>query len=251
MSAELESRPAEPDEPAGMSLFEHLEELRTRLLWSAGGILGIFMLCWWQSPLLFDWCVKPYREVVGEELSVVAVGEGFLTHLRVAFVCSIFLSAPWWMWQAWAFVRPGLYPKERRLAVPFVLLTSAFFLLGGWFAYDVGLPPTLDYLINKASVGFEKDIRAESYIQIFGRVMLGMGLAFEAPVLTFFLARMGLVTHRFLIEKSRIATVIVFVLAAVITPTGDIPTLLLFAIPMTGLFWLSVLVAYVFRRRAP
>lgn len=248
MGAELEARD-QGEQTASMSLFDHLDELRKRLLLAAGGILVIFLGCWAQSDVLFDWCVKPYREVVGEELSVVAVGEGFLTHLRVAFVCSIFLSAPWWMWQVWAFVRPGLYEKERRLAVPFVLLTSAFFLLGGWFVYEIGLPPTLDYLINKASAGFEKDIRAESYIQVFGRVMIGMGLVFEAPVLTFFLARMGLVTHTFLIRKARIGIVIVFVLAALITPTGDIPTMLLFALPMTALFGLSILVAYIFRRR--
>ena len=249
MSAELEKSPTEAEESGGMSLLEHLDELRRRLLWAAGGITLSFLLCWWKAEVLFDWCVAPYREVVGEDLSVVAVGEGFLTQLRVAFVCSLFLSAPWWMWQAWAFVRPGLYPKERRLAIPFVVLTSGFFALGGWFTYSVGLPAMLDYLVNVASQGFEKDIRAESYMSIFGHAMIGMGVVFEAPVLTFFLARMGLVSHSFLLKKSRIATVIVFVLAAVITPTPDIPTMLLFAIPMTGLFWLSVIVAWVFRRR--
>jgi sec-independent protein translocase protein TatC len=234
-----------------MGLFQHLDELRKRLLLATGGIFVAFLACWWQSPLLFAWCVLPYEEVVGEPLSVVALGEGFLTHVRVAFVASLFLSAPWWLLQCWAFVRPGLYEKERRLAIPFLLLTTLFFLAGGWFAYEIGLPAMLNFLINEASVGFELDVRAENYIQTFGRLVIAMGLVFEAPVLTFFLARMGLVTHGFLIRKQRIAIVLIAITAAVITPTPDIPTMLLFAGPMVALYWLSIAVAWVFRRRTP
>jgi sec-independent protein translocase protein TatC len=148
-------------------------------------------------------------------------------------------------------VRPGLYEKERRLAIPFLLLTTLFFLAGGWFAYEIGLPAMLNFLINEASVGFELDVRAENYIQTFGRLVIAMGLVFEAPVLTFFLARMGLVTHGFLIRKQRIAIVLIAITAAVITPTPDIPTMLLFAGPMVALYWLSIAVAWVFRRRTP
>jgi sec-independent protein translocase protein TatC len=252
MTAESASSPTRREDeatPGSMSLFEHLEELRKRLLFSAGGILVAFLACWWQSEILFAWCVLPYHEVVGEELSVIALGEGFLIHVRVAFIIALFLSAPWWLWQVWAFVRPGLYPSERRLAIPFLLLTTAFFLLGGWFAYEIGLPAILDFLMNKSAEGFEKDVRAENYIATFGRVLIAMGVVFEAPVLTFFLARLGLVTHRFLVAKARIATIVIFVVAAVITPSGDVPTLLVFALPMLALYWVSVLVALVFRRR--
>lgn len=241
---------AEPSTNKGqMGLFQHLEELRKRLLLAGGGIFVAFLVCWSQSELLFQWCVLPYEDVVGEQLSVLSLGEGFFTYVRVAFVAALFLSAPWWLLQAWSFVGPGLYEKERRLAIPFLLLTTCFFLLGGWFAYAVGLPAMLDFLINQSAQAFEKDIRAENYIQTFGRLLIAMGLVFEAPVLTFFLARMGLVTHSFLIRKQRIAIVLIFVAAAIITPSGDIPTLLVFALPMVALFWLSIGVAWVFRKR--
>ena len=112
----------------------------------------------------------------GENLSVIAVGEGFLMHLRVAFVCSLFLSAPWWLWQAWAFIRPGLYPKERRLAIPFVLLTTAFFLLGGWFAYDVGLPPTLDYLPDPGPRIAPGDLDIDPVDAVVGQLWQGLAV---------------------------------------------------------------------------
>lgn len=238
---------ASPPE-ATMSLFDHLGELRSRILRSGAGIVLAFLLCWWQADRIFAWCEEPYRRVVAEPLSVLAVAEAFLIKIRVAFLASLFLSAPLTLYQAWAFIRPGLHPHERRLAIPFTLSTSAFFLAGGAFGYFVGMPAILEFLIQQSAQNFEKDIRAESYIFAFSRVLLGMGAVFEAPVLSYFLARLGVLGKRTLIRKTKLAIILIAILAALITPSGDIPTMVVFAAPMLVLYGLSILIVFVTAR---
>ena len=241
----LGAAPAPQDGPGeGMPLLAHLEELRKRLFVAALGIVVAFALCAWQVDVLFAWCEQPYRKVVAEPLSVIAITEAFFIKLRVAFLASLFLSAPLTLWQAWLFVCPALYPHERRWAVPFVASASAFFLAGGAFGFYVGMPAMLSFLLGQAATGFELDIRADNYISTLSRVVLGMGLVFEAPVLTAFLARFGLVDHRWLLRKFRHAVVIVAIASAVVTPSGDIPTMVVFMVPMLALYALSVLVAW-------
>ena len=246
-----------PDDPvddsptsaaAPMSLLQHLDELRRRLTWASIGIAMAFFACWWQADALLAWCQAPYIAVAGKPLAVMAVAEAFFVKVRVAFVVALFASSPWTAWQVWCFVAPGLYKKERRLAIPFIVLVSVFFTAGGAFGYYVGLPAMLKFLLGPAATGFELVIRADSYISMLGRLLIGMGLVFEAPVLTALLARMGLVSSRFLVNKLRHATVIIFIVAAFITPSGDIPTLLVFALPMLVLYAFSIGVAFVFER---
>jgi sec-independent protein translocase protein TatC len=223
-----------------MSLLAHLDELRRRLVHVAVGIAIAFGACYWQSDRILDWCIAPYREVAGEGLSVISVAEGFFVALRVSFLAALFLSAPWTLLQVWLFVRPALYPRERRLAVPFVVATSVAFVAGGAFAYYAGWPAILRYLIGTASKGFELDIRAEGYMATLGRVLVGMGLVFEAPVLSFFLARIGILRAATLVRYARHAVVGIAILAALITPSGDIPSMVTFALPMLGLYALSI-----------
>jgi sec-independent protein translocase protein TatC len=246
---------SEPDAPpptgGAMSLMQHLDELRKRLVRIAIGVAAGFFLCWWQADLLMEWCQAPYRAVANHPLAVMAVAEAFFVKVHVAFGAALFLTAPWIAYQAWMFVSPGLYPRERRLAVPFIVLVSFFFLCGGAFGYFVGLPAMLDFLLKKAAVGFDVQVRAESYVSTFIRLIVGMGLVFEAPVLAALLARMGLLSAGFLIRKLRISIVVIAVLAAFITPSGDIPTMLVFAVPMLVLYLLSIGVAWVFARKEP
>lgn len=234
---------------APMSLLEHLDELRRRLVRVAIGGTVAFLLCWWQAEALMTWCQAPYMKVAGEPLSVMAVSEAFFVKVRVAFVAAIFLSSPWTAWQAWCFVRPALYERERRLALPFLASVAGFFIAGGAFGYYVGLPFMLEFLLGQAAEGFELDIRAENYVSTFTSVLLGLGLVFETPVVAALLARFGVIDHRWLLRKIRPAIIIITILAAVITPSGDIPTLLIFALPMMGLYGLSIGVAWACARR--
>ena len=234
-----------------MPLLGHLDELRRRLVRIALGLAVAFGLCCWKSDALFTWCAQPYYQVVHEQLSVIAITEAFFIKLRVAFLVALFASAPWTLWQVWGFVSPGLYPRERRWAIPFVAAGSVFFIGGGAFGYYVGMPAMLKFLLGPTAAGFELDVRAENYIATLSRVLLGLGLVFEAPVVTAFLARFGLVDHRFLMGKSRHAVVIIAVVAAIVTPSGDIPTMVLFMAPMLALYGLSIGVAWALRRRTP
>jgi sec-independent protein translocase protein TatC len=211
------------------------------------GVAVAFSLCYWRVDDLMAWVEAPLRtvpELAGQRLSVFTVAEGFFIKIRVAFLAAIFLSSPWTLVQLWLFVRPGLYASERRLAIPFVLFTTAFFVAGGAFGYLVGLPAMLDFLLGTAAAGFEKNIRAEGYVQTFSRLLLGMGAVFEAPVLAWFLARLGLLSAGLLVRQARVAIVVIAVLAALITPSGDIPTMVIFALPMIVLYGLSILVAW-------
>lgn len=231
-----------------MPLLSHLSELRRRIAWIAAGVAAAFAVCYWQVDRLMLWCEAPLRSIpdlAENPLSVFTITEGFFTQIRVAFLASLFLSAPVTLHQVWAFIRPGLYAAERRLAVPFVLASSLCFIAGGAFGYFVGLPAMLDFLLGQAAAGFDKSIRAEGYVQTFSRVLLGMGLVFEAPVLTFFLARLRLVTAGGLLRKSRHGIVGIAILAAVITPSGDIPTMVIFALPMLALYAVSIGVAWM------
>jgi sec-independent protein translocase protein TatC len=232
-----------------MSLLHHLGELRRRLTWAALGVAIAFCVCWWQADALVSWCQAPYVAVANRPLAVMAVAEAFFVKVRVAFVAAIFASSPWTAWQVWCFVAPGLYRKERRLAIPFIVMVSLFFVAGGAFGYYVGLPAMLHVLLGPAAAGFDLVIRADSYIGMLMRLLVGMGLVFEAPVLTALLARMGLLTSRFLVAKLRHSIVIIFIIAAFVTPSGDIPTMLVFALPMLVLYALSIAVAFVFERR--
>lgn len=239
----------DPGAGAAMSLLDHLDELRRRLVRVAIGLMTGFLLCWWQADAILAWCQAPYLRIAHEPLSVMAVSEAFFVKVRLAFLASAFLCAPWMAWQAWCFIRPALYAKERRMAVPFMVSVAGFFIAGGAFGYYVGLPFMLQFLLGEASAGFELNIRAESYVSTFTSTLLGLGLVFEAPVLAALLSRMGLLDHLWLIKRFRPAILIITILAAVITPSGDIPTLLVFALPMLGLYGISIAVAWVFAKR--
>src|SRR6185369_4747700 len=157
--------------------------------------------------------------------------------------------APWTALQAWLFVSPGLYARERRLAIPFIALVSLFFVSGGAFGYYIGLPAMLRFLLGDAAAGFRVIVSADSYFSTFVRLLAGMGLVFEAPVVAGLLARLGLLSAGFLLRKLRHAIVIIAILAAFITPSGDIPTMLVFAFPMLALYLLCIGVAFVFARK--
>ena len=232
-----------------MSLLQHLDELRRRLTWASMGLAVAFLTCWWKADVLVEWCQAPYIAVAHSPLAVMEVAEGFFVKVRVAFAAALFASSPWIAWQGWCFVAPGLYRRERSLAIPFIVLVSAFFIAGGAFGYYVGLPAMLKFLLGPGSQGFTVVVRADSYISMLVRLLVGMGLVFEAPVLTALLARMGVVSSRFLVSKVRHSIVIIFILAAFITPSGDIPTMLVFALPMHVLYGLSLAVAFAFERK--
>lgn len=182
-------------------------------------------------------------------LIVLTVQGAFNLYIKVSFYAALFFSVPFILFQAWGFISPGLYPHEKRYAAPFIIMSSVFFLLGCLFAYYIAFPRAADFLLGVAAGGqLRPQVAADEYFDLILVIMLGLGLVFEIPAITFFLARLGLVTPRFLLRVWRYAVVLIAVVAAVLSPTTDIPNMLVFAAPMLVLYFLSVAIAWFFHR---
>ena len=173
--------------------------------------------------------------------------EPFSLYLEVSLYAALCLSVPFMLWQIWAFISPGLYPHERGYAMPFVLMSSVSFVIGAAFAYYVIFPPAIRYLLGLGQ-DFRLFLNASDYFDFIIIVMLAMGVVFQMPAITYVLARIGVVSAGFLVRHWRISTIVILVAAAVLSPTNDIPNMLLFAAPMLVLYVVSVFVAWIFGR---
>jgi sec-independent protein translocase protein TatC len=184
------------------------------------------------------------------ELVVLKATGAFNLYIEVSFYAALFFSVPFLLWQAWGFISPGLYEHEKRYAVPFVLMASVFFLLGCAFAYYVAFPRAANYLLGVAAGGrLRPQLTADDYFDLILTIMLGLGLVFEIPTITYFLSRIGLVNHKILLKIWRWAIIVIFIISAILTPTTDIPNMMIFAAPMILLYFLSVGIAWAFHRK--
>jgi sec-independent protein translocase protein TatC len=184
---------------------------------------------------------------INDKLIVTSAMEPFALYVKVSLYAAICLSVPFLLWQIWAFVSPGLFPHERAYVTPFIALSSISFVLGAAFAYKVIFPPAAKYLLGLGS-DFRLLLKADDYFDFIIIVMLGMGIVFQMPAITYVLARIGLVTARYLIRVWKTALIVILIVAAVISPTNDIPNMLLFAAPMIVLYVVSIFVAWIFSR---
>ena len=233
-----------------MSFLEHLEELRKRLMWSFI-YLGIgFGLCWHFADKIFAWIQKPLTDFLpnGDKLAYTKLTGPFFLYMKVAFFAGLFLAAPFILHQLWLFISPGLYKKERRYAAPFIIFASLFFLAGGYFGYRFILPVTCNFFIETGK-NFKQVVTVDDYFSFASTIILACGLVFETPIIIFFLARLGIVTPAFLLQKSKIAIVLAFIIAGVVTPTPDMVTQTALAVPMIALYFIGVGVAYAFAKK--
>jgi sec-independent protein translocase protein TatC len=184
------------------------------------------------------------------QLVVPTVQGAFNLYIKVSFYAAIFFSVPFLLTQAWGFVAPGLYEHEKRYAAPLILMASLFFLAGCAFAYYVAFPRAAAFLLGVAAQGNLRPlVTADDYFDLIILIMLGLGIVFEIPTVTLFASRLGLVTPRMLLRVWRYAIIVIFLVAAVLSPTTDVPNLLVFAIPMIILYFGSVGIAWIFYRR--
>ena len=184
---------------------------------------------------------------ISDKLIVTTALEPFSLYIKVSLYAALCLSVPFLLYQIWAFVSPGLYPHERGYATPFIALSSVSFVLGAMFAYYVIFPPAAKYLLGLGE-DFRLLLKADDYFDFIILVMLGMGVVFQMPAVTYVLARIGLVTAGFLLRSWKTAAIVVLVAAAVLSPTSDIPNMLLFAAPMIVLYFVSIFVAWIFNK---
>jgi sec-independent protein translocase protein TatC len=234
-----------------MTLLEHLDELRSRLVRCAVAFSIALAVCWALSGPILRFLLRPIRRhlVQGGEIVFIHLTEPFVTYLKAAGLAALFLTAPYVLYQFWAFVAPGLYRHERRLVVPFVVFGSLSFVAGGVFGYAVATPIAAGWLLGLGG-DYHAALTLRSAFQFETRVILGMGLTFELPVVIFFLSWIGLVTPAFLMRHFRTAVLIIAIVAAVVTPTGDMLTMAVFVAPMVVLYLLGVAVSWVVGRRA-
>jgi sec-independent protein translocase protein TatC len=237
-----------------MPLTAHLEELRNRVLGSLFAIAAGTVVGWLAIDRLVAFLLAPLAALRPEQSLVIGTGltEAFFTKLKVAVIGGLFLASPVIFFQTWRFVAPGLYERERRIALPFSIFASLFFVAGAAFCYWLVFPVAFEFFLGEfGSIGVTAQIRISEYLTFASRMLLAFGVTFELPVVTFFLARVGLVTHRTLIEWWRYAVVGIFIASAVLTPGPDIASQLLMAAPLLTLYVLSVGVAYLVARPAP
>jgi sec-independent protein translocase protein TatC len=244
-------REEEQEELRGqMSFLDHLEELRRRIIHSLIAVGIALGVCWTFADPLFHAVSRPISKVGVTSLVVFSPTEGFNLELKLALMAAIFLASPFVLGQVWLFISPGLYKHERKYALPFIFSSSLLFVTGGLFGYFIAFPFALQFLLEwEKNMGVTSLINASQYFDLFIMVELGLAVIFEIPALIFVLARIGLVSGPFLLRNTRYAILIATILAAVITPTTDIPNMMMMAIPMVGLYLLGVVVAYVFGKK--
>jgi len=233
-----------------MPLTAHLEELRWRLIKGLLAIVVGFAVAYGFADRLFALLIRPLTLAAsdkGVKLIGTGVTEAFFTKLKVALVAGIFLAAPAILYQIWKFVAPGLHENEKRYVTPFVGFGSLFFVAGAVFCYEVVFQVGYAFFLEQyESIGIEPAIRISEYLTFTSRMLLAFGVTFEMPVAAFFLTRIGMINHRTLLQPWRYAVIVIFIVAAVLTPGPDVASQMLLALPLLFLYGVSIGVAYFF-----
>ncbi len=233
-----------------MPFTEHLEELRRRLIICFVAVGVGFVICYFFSKQLFEILMRPLLQVMPPEESLIftALPEAFFTYLKVALLAGIGLASPVIIYQFWRFIAPGLYHKERRALMPIVLFSTFFFVGGALFGYFVVFPFGFKFFIGFASDNIRAMPSIREYLKFAAKLLFAFGFIFELPLFTFFLARLGLVNAELLRSKQKYAILVIFMLAAILTPP-DIVTQVMMAGPLLILYELSIWIAKVFGRK--
>ncbi len=251
-TAELDPEPGSPppeEESGKMSFLEHLDELRRRLIRIILYVLSGFAACFYFSDKIYNFLAVPLTQSLpGIRPVFTQMTEPFAVYVKVAILAGIFLTIPFSLYEVWKFISPGLYRREKRFVVPFLVSSVILFVTGGAFAYYIVLPRAYKFLLQIGEQ-FQPMITIKEYLDLTNTIILGFGLIFEMPVIVAFLSMFGLVTARFLWSKFKYAVLLIFVAAAVLSPTPDAITQCVYAGPMVLLYLISIGVAALFGRR--
>jgi sec-independent protein translocase protein TatC len=241
---------------AKMTFLEHLDELRKRIVISVAAIAVGCAIAFAFVDRIYAFVMDPLYAMLPKHSALVYTEptEAFILWVWMAFLAGLILAMPIVLWQVWLFIAPGLYQKEKRLAIPFIVLASVGFLTGAAFTHFLLFPWMWTFFASFAGEKLTFYPRIEPVFDLYVKMILGMGLVFQMPALVYVLSRIGLVTARFLVRSFKYAILVIFVLAAVITPSGDMLTQTMFALPMIGLYLISIVIAWIFgkpRRAEP
>ena len=240
-----------------MPLLEHLLELRTRLMYASGALLVAFVACYFVAQPIFDFLVRPLADVLeGENRRLIYTGltEVFFTHIKVAFFAGAFISFPFIANQLWLFIAPGLYKKEKRALLPFLVATPVLFFIGGAMVYYFIMPLAWRFFVGfetmptDGSLPIQLEARVNEYLNLVMKLIFAFGIAFQLPVALTLLARVGIVNSASLAKRRKYAIVLVFIAAAILTPP-DLISQIGLAIPILALYEVSILLARMVEKR--
>ena len=249
LTADIPSAGHTDDAMPTMSFLEHLEELRRRIIYCIIAVAIGFFLCWGYAESIFGLMQRPIMEALkrngmAEKLVYLSPTEPFNLYLKIGALAGVFVTSPFILYQVWLFISPGLYRREKRYVVPFMASTIGLFAAGGFFGYRLVYPAALDFLIGYGKQ-FQPMITIGEYTDLFLTVILGLGVVFELPILVFFLSLMGVITAGWMWRNIRYSILVIFIIAAILTPTTDILNMCIFAAPMVGLYILSIGIAWL------
>jgi len=250
-STALQQPPEDDDDDlsvAGkMSFLEHLDELRKRLMHAAIGIIVGVVVGFTFHQWLYDFILQPTRNVLpeGRHLIYTQPSEAFSLHIQIALIAGVVIAAPYIMYQVWRFIAPGLYTNEKMMAIPFVALSSLGIVAGAAFNHYVAFPFMIAFFGTFDSPDLQFMPALTPVWSMYTKFLIAMALTFQMPTVVYFLARMQLVSARFLVKHFKYAVLIMVILAAVVTPGGDPGTQMVFAAPMIGLYLLSIAIAWI------
>jgi sec-independent protein translocase protein TatC len=249
VATEIPPQEDEKESMPTMGFLDHLEELRKRIVYSIIAVAVGFGICWWKVERIYDIMQRPIIDALrangmAEKLVYLNPTEPFNLYLKIAALAGLFLTSPFVLYQVWMFISPGLYRNEKRYVVPFMVSTISLFSCGGYFGYKIVYPAALTFLINFGKQ-FQPMITIGEYTSLFLSIILGMGLIFEMPILVFFLSLMGIVSAGFMWKNFRYSILVIFIIAAIVTPTTDILNMCIFAAPMIALYAFSIGVAWL------
>ncbi len=240
-----------PVEELRMPIMEHLRELRVRLIRVVIALAAGFIVAYFFSDQLFAALTLPIRQVSHGKLLLIGtgVGEAFFTKIKVSLIAGLFLASPAVFYEIWKFIAPGLYQTERKMALPFIIFATIFFITGGYFCWAVVFKVGYAFFLEQySSIGVTPTIRISEYLAFSAKLMLAFAITFEMPIFAFFLTRLGLIDYKMMLKQFRYAILIIFVIAAALTPP-DMVSQFLLAIPLLFLYVISVGVSYLFRAK--
>jgi sec-independent protein translocase protein TatC len=246
-SASGEGKDEDPDALPEMGLLDHLNDLRKRLSRSAVAVLVGFLACYAFAEEIFNFLLAPLRPYLpaGSGLIFTSPPEAFFTYMLAAAVAGLFLMSPYVFYQIWQFIAPGLYEHERKWMIPIALCSALFFATGACFAYYMVFPVAFEFFMSYAKDIIQAQLKMEEYFSFTLKLMVAFGIAFELPLFVFFLARLGMVTAKSLRKFRQYAILIIFIVAAILTPP-DVVSQLSMAVPLLVLYELSIWVAHFF-----
>jgi sec-independent protein translocase protein TatC len=237
------------EEMPTMGFLDHLEELRRRILYSIVAVAAGFFACWGYAEKIYEIMQRPIMVALqhnglSEKLVYLNPTEPFNLYIKVGAMAGLFVASPFVLYQIWLFISPGLYRHEKRYVMPFMFSTVGLFLAGGYFGYKLVYPQALEFLIGYGKQ-FQPMITIGEYTDLFLTIIIGMGVIFEMPILVFFLSLMGIVTAGWMWRNLRYSILVIFIIAAILTPTTDILNMCIFAAPMVALYVLSIAIAWL------